>query len=155
MRLGDWSGDQIEDISVEEKELQAFKNGEGGIRTLGTVLRFVQQISNLPLSTTQPPLQTIWKYIITDIVDRKSFKARELIDNLRLRLRYAKTQSGRLPHYKTLHCSVGIAQNYQGSINLVSLENKREKTAPPNFLSHACAYLLMARAKHASSPPTR
>jgi hypothetical protein len=32
-------------------------NGEGGIRTLGTALRSVQQISNLPLSTTQPPLQ--------------------------------------------------------------------------------------------------
>lgn len=31
-------------------------NGEGGIRTLGTALRSVQQISNLPLSTTQPPL---------------------------------------------------------------------------------------------------
>ena len=31
-------------------------NGERGIRTLGTALRTVQQISNLPLSTTQPPL---------------------------------------------------------------------------------------------------
>jgi hypothetical protein len=31
--------------------------GEGGIRTLGTELPAVQQISNLPLSTTQPPLQ--------------------------------------------------------------------------------------------------
>ncbi len=35
-----------------------YKNGEGGIRTLGTALT-VQQISNLPLSTTQPPLQAV------------------------------------------------------------------------------------------------
>gem|GEM_PF-3342442 len=34
-------------------------NGEGGIRTLGTELPAVQQISSLPLSTTQPPLQVI------------------------------------------------------------------------------------------------
>ena len=34
-------------------------DGEGGIRTLGTALRSVQQISNLPLSTTQPPLQIV------------------------------------------------------------------------------------------------
>gem|GEM_PF-3392858 len=38
-------------------EVPSFENGEGGIRTLGTALRSVQQISNLPLSTTQPPLQ--------------------------------------------------------------------------------------------------
>ena len=37
--------------------LTSNKNGEGGIRTLGTELPAVQQISNLPLSTTQPPLQ--------------------------------------------------------------------------------------------------
>ncbi len=34
----------------------SLENGEGGIRTLGTELPAVQQISNLPLSTTQPPL---------------------------------------------------------------------------------------------------
>ena len=39
-----------------------FVNGERGIRTLGTVLRFVQQISNLPLSTTQPSLQLSKNY---------------------------------------------------------------------------------------------
>ncbi len=38
------------------------KYGEGGIRTLGTALRTVQQISNLPLSTTQPPLQAAPRY---------------------------------------------------------------------------------------------
>ena len=37
-------------------------NGEGGIRTLGTELPAVQQISNLPLSTTQPPLQ--WQNLL-------------------------------------------------------------------------------------------
>lgn len=37
----------------------SYKNGEGGIRTLGTELPAVQQISNLPLSTTQPPLQAV------------------------------------------------------------------------------------------------
>ena len=37
------------------------QNGEGGIRTLGTELPAVQQISNLPLSTTQPPLQ-VYEY---------------------------------------------------------------------------------------------
>ena len=37
--------------------LNQTKNGEGGIRTLGTELPAVQQISNLPLSTAQPPLQ--------------------------------------------------------------------------------------------------
>lgn len=37
--------------------------GERGIRTLGTKL-IVQQISNLPLSTTQPPLHDVYiKYI--------------------------------------------------------------------------------------------
>jgi hypothetical protein len=33
------------------------QNGEGGIRTLGMELPAIQQISNLPLSSTQPPLQ--------------------------------------------------------------------------------------------------
>ena len=44
--------------NVENIPLQ-IKDGEGGIRTLGTALRSVQQISNLPLSTTQPPLQIV------------------------------------------------------------------------------------------------
>ncbi|CUR31485.1 hypothetical protein PL9214291076 [Planktothrix tepida PCC 9214] len=41
-------------------------NGEGGIRTLGTELPAVQQISNLPLSTAQPPLQERQLNILTD-----------------------------------------------------------------------------------------
>jgi hypothetical protein len=45
--------------TLEAEGLTEVKNGEGGIRTLGTVLRFVQQISNLPLSTTQPPLHEV------------------------------------------------------------------------------------------------
>ncbi|VXD10789.1 hypothetical protein PL9631_1010030 [Planktothrix paucivesiculata PCC 9631] len=36
--------------------LKTLINGEGGIRTLGTELPAVQQISNLSLSTAQPPL---------------------------------------------------------------------------------------------------
>lgn len=41
-------------------------NGEGGIRTLGWALLFHQQISNLPLSTTQPPLPAA-RSIIADL----------------------------------------------------------------------------------------
>ena len=44
-------------VSCSAKPLQVPENGEGGIRTLGTEFPIVQQISNLPLSTTQPPLQ--------------------------------------------------------------------------------------------------
>ncbi|VXD22793.1 hypothetical protein PL8927_760098 [Planktothrix serta PCC 8927] len=43
-----------------------FINGEGGIRTLGTELPAVQQISNLSLSTAQPPLQDRQLNILTD-----------------------------------------------------------------------------------------
>ena len=44
-------------VSSPQDQPNCTKNGEGGIRTLGWVLRVHQQISNLPLSTTQPPLQ--------------------------------------------------------------------------------------------------
>jgi hypothetical protein len=46
-------------IYIKQKGMQFFAflcmSGKGGIRTLGTELPAVQQISNLPLSTTQPP----------------------------------------------------------------------------------------------------
>jgi hypothetical protein len=53
------SNKKSDEIEVSSLFLIRLKNGEGGIRTLGTELPAVHRISNPALSTTQPPLQAV------------------------------------------------------------------------------------------------
>ncbi len=56
--------------------------GEGGIRTLGAELPAAQQISNLPLSTAQPPLLGSQVFIVAHLFSAVTSKLKNFFSAL-------------------------------------------------------------------------